>query len=195
MSCNLEAYQFSSVPEVEAVQTQTEHGAVQESVERLETPVGRIIQMNYVLNDAAALKKKLRNETNRKEPYTAGSDAKDGSNVVILMKTSFFEHVKSAFMKDMMNTDNIVEIGNATASKAPSGNSGDAFVEYALEIKFKAGGNSHGVKLTAYATSCKLQIQQLGEKPGFHTHLGNRSVPRCFTDMFFLPWCENAALN
>ena len=147
MSCDLEAYQFSSVPETEDVQTA--HGTVQESTDSLETPVGKIIQMNYVLNDAATLKKKLRNETNRKEPYNAGADAKDGSNVVILMKTSFFEHVKSAFMKDMMNAGDIIKIGNATASKAPSANSGDAFVEYALEMKFKAGGNSHGVKLTA----------------------------------------------
>ena len=65
---------------------------------------GRVIQETYVLNDKAALKKKLSNETSRKEAFNAGTDARDGSNVVILMKTSFFEHVKSSFMEDLVSS-------------------------------------------------------------------------------------------
>jgi hypothetical protein len=64
---------------------------------------GRTIQETYVLNDTAALRKKVRNETNRKDPFNTGADARDGSSVVILMKTSFFEHVKSTFMEDLVN--------------------------------------------------------------------------------------------
>ena len=48
---------------------------------------GQVVQRNYVLNDTAALKKKKRHET-RKEPYNLGMEARDGSNMVIQMKTS-----------------------------------------------------------------------------------------------------------
>ena len=55
-----------------------------------ETAKGLVIQKNYVLNDTAALKKKMRNET-RKEPYNLGTEARNGSSMTIEMKTSFFE--------------------------------------------------------------------------------------------------------
>ena len=71
------------------------------------TKRGMIIQENYILNDAAALRKKLGNETNKKDPYNSGKDAKDGSNVAILMKTSFFEHLKSAFIQDLIKNEAI----------------------------------------------------------------------------------------
>ena len=48
----------------------------------------------YVLNDRAALKKKMNNESNMKDPFNNGTDAKDGSNVVILMKTSFLSMLR-----------------------------------------------------------------------------------------------------
>ena len=154
--------------------------------------VGKVNQVNYTLNDTAALKKKLRHETNRKEPFTNGSDAKDGSNVVILLKTSFFEHMKMTYLKDLSVMAGITEITNALATKASTNMSGDAFVEYALDVRFIVSGHNHGVKLTAYPTTCKVMIQPL-EKVGFHQHLNNRSVTRYFTDVFLLPWCENAA--
>ena len=49
---------------------------------------GLVVQRNYVLNDSTALKKKLRQE-NRKEPFSLGTEARDGSNMVVQMKTSF----------------------------------------------------------------------------------------------------------
>ena len=156
--------------------------------------VGKVNQVNYTLNDTAALKKKLRHETNRKEPFTSGNDAKDGSNVVVLLKTSFFEHMKMSYLKDLLQMDGITEIGNALGTKASTNQSGDAFVEYALDVRFTASNHTHGVKLTAYPTTCKVMIQPL-EKPSVHQHLGNRSVPRYFTDVFLLPWCEDAAAN
>ena len=47
---------------------------------------GLTVQKNYVLNDTSALKKKMRHE-GRKEPYNLGTEARDGSNMVIEMKT------------------------------------------------------------------------------------------------------------
>ena len=114
---------------------------------------GRVIHETYVLNDKAALKKKLSNETSRKEAFNAGTDARDGSNVVILMKTSFFEHFKSSFIEDLVKMNAISSIENAVGTKVQTGNSGDAFVEYALDISFIVEENIHAVKFTAYATT------------------------------------------
>ena len=45
---------------------------------------GRTVQKNYILNDTAALKKKIKHE-NRKEAFTPGNEARDGSNTAILI--------------------------------------------------------------------------------------------------------------
>ena len=120
------------------------------------TKRGRIIQENYVLNDAAALKKKLLNETNKKEAYNSGKDAKDGSNVVTLMKTSFFEYLKSSFIQDLFKHEDISLIENAVATKAQTANSGDAFVEYAMMITFEAENTSHAIKF--HCVSYNMQV-------------------------------------
>ena len=153
---------------------------------------GKIIQQNYVLNDSAALKKKLRNETKMKEPFNTGTDSKDGSNVVILMKTSFFEHVKGNLIQDLLKIDDITKIENAVAAKAQTANSGDAYVEYAMVITFVAENSSHAIKLTAYATTCKVMIQPIGDK---QKTVGKKFLSRYFTDTFILPWCELAYAN
>ena len=153
---------------------------------------GRVVQKNYVLNDSAALQKKLRNETKRKEAFDTGTDAKDGSNVLVLMKTSFFEHVKAAFIQDLKSMEGVTAVDNAVGTKVHSENSGDAFVEYAMDVSFEADKNSHSIKLTAYATTCKIFIQPLGEKSKTLEHLGKKTVVRYFVDSFLLPWCETA---
>ena len=167
----------------------------QEVVQGNQQSRGRVIQENYVLNDTAALKKKVRNETSRKEPYNTGADAKDGSNVVILMKTSFFELVKSSFMQDLINMDGVTLIKNAVGKKALPTNSGEAFVEYALDVSFEVEKTVHVIKFTAYATTCKLQIQPIGENPKSLDSLDKKSVPRYFVDTYLLPWCEVAFAN
>ena len=156
---------------------------------------GKIIQKNYVLNDTVALKKKLRNETNRKEAFNYGVDAKDGSSVVILMKTSFFEHLKAAYIQDLVKMDNITAADNALASKAQTEHSGDAFVEYSFDITFVVNSHVHSIKFTAYATTCKIQLQPLGEPPRNLDHLGKKTVTRYFADTFLFPWCEAASAN
>ena len=157
---------------------------------------GRVIQDIYVLNDAAALKKKMRNEMDRREPFDSGANAKDGSNVVVLMKTSFFEYLKSAFMQDLIEREEISEIGNAVATKAQTTSSGEAFVEFAMDITFETEKIKHVVKFIAYATTCKVMIQPIGEKASkSHDTLGKKTVSRYFVDTFLLPWCEAAYAN
>ena len=141
---------------------------------------GRVIQETYVLNDKAALKKKFSNEASRKEPFNAGTDARDGSNVVILKKTSFFEHVESAFIEDLIKMNDISSIENAVGTKVQTGNSGEAFDEYALDISYKVEENIHVVKFTAYATTCKIMIQPIRDKNKTFIHLENKTVPRYF---------------
>ena len=152
---------------------------------------GQVVQKSYVLNDTGALKKKLRNET-RKEPFNLGVEARDGSNMVIEMKTSFFEHVKAVFIDDLKKKDGIESVDNAVAAKAETESSGTAFVEYSLDIGFKVLDKVFITKLTAYTTSCRVMFQPVGSPPQMKALLGNKSIPRFFVDTYFLPWCEEA---
>ena len=131
---------------------------------KVATPIlmkGQVIQKNYVLNDSGALKKKLRHET-REDAFNLGVEARDGSNMVVELKTSFFEHVKSNFVNDLHLMNEIVTIDNAVASKATTENSGGAFVEYSLDITFKSQDIAYMTKLTAYTTSCRIMFQPVG---------------------------------
>ena len=156
--------------------------------------IGQIIQKNYVLNDANALKKKKRHES-RKEAYNLGTEARDGSNMVIQMKTSFFEHVKAGFIHDLVSMEGIEQIDNAIGAKVSTESSGEAFVEYSLDIKFTAQEKTHVVKITAYTTSCRMVFQPVGEPAQTKILSGSKSIPRFFVDTFFLPWCEKAYAN
>ena len=153
---------------------------------------GQVIQRGYVLNDTGALKKKLRHES-RKEAFTLGVEARDGSNMVIEMKTSFFEYMKSNFINDVTKKDGIESIENAVAAKAQTESSGNAFVEFSLDIGFKVLDKILFTKLTAYTTSCRVLFQPMGSTPQMKALLGNKSVPRFFVDNYFLPWCEEVS--
>ena len=108
---------------------------IDEGTQKAKGRKGQIIQKNYVLNDSSALKKKKRNET-RKEAFNLGTEARDGSNMVIEMKTSFFEYVKSQFVQDILKNQDIVKVENAFGAKATTENSGDAYVEFSFDINF-----------------------------------------------------------
>ena len=149
-----------------------------------------IQKRNYILNESNALKKKLKHE-NRNEPFNSGTEARDGSNVVLLMRTSFFEHTKSQFIKDITKNADIVNVDNALGSKVSSANSGEAFVEYSADVTFKLDNESYIVKLTAYTTSCTIMVQPVGQR----VKLGTKSIPRYFVDNFILPWCHTAYAN
>ena len=152
---------------------------------------GLVVQRNYVLNDRTALKKKMGHE-GRKEPYNLGTEARDGSNMVVQMRTSFFEYVKAEYIKDLVSLDGIVQVENALGAKASTEHSGDAYVEYSLDVSFKLEDKVHTIKLTAYTTSCRIMFQPVGEPGQPKVCLGNKSIPRYFVDTFFLPWCQMA---
>ena len=152
---------------------------------------GQVVQKNYVLNDTGALKKKLRHET-RKDPFNLGTEARNGSSMVVEMKTSFFEHVKSEFIKELITQDGIKNVDNAIGAIANTEKSGEAFVEYSLDITFTVKEKVHAVKLTAYTTTCRIMFQPIGEPAHTKVQHSNKSIPRYFADTYFLPWCEKA---
>ena len=80
-------------------------------------------------------------------------------------------------------------------SKGKYGIDGNAFVEFAVEIKFKKNEHQHKVKLTAYSTTCMIMLQQIGDQPEPKTQLQNRSVPRYFAEEVLIPWCEKSLLG
>ena len=158
-------------------------------VEKTKKIAGKVKQKNYVLNDVGALKKKLKHE-NKKQEISIGKEAKDASNITVPMRASFFEFVKSHFIQDIENNEDIVNIENAEGAKAATENFGDAYVEYSMDITFKVKDLTHTVKLTAYTTSSQIMVQPMGEKAGIKDHLGSRGTPRFFVETFLLPWSE-----
>ena len=73
---------------------------------------GRLVQRNYVLNDVAALKKKMKAEK-KKLDFAIGKEARDGSNITVPMKASFFEFVKANFIRNIEENGNILKVENA----------------------------------------------------------------------------------
>ena len=117
---------------------------------------------------------------------------RDGSNMVIKTKTSFFEYIKAQFIEDLLKIKEIETVDNALAAKAATDNSGGAIVEYSVDVTFKVQEDLYTVKLTAYTTSCRLMFQPVGGNPQVKLQPGSKSIPRYFVDNFFLPWCEEA---
>ena len=146
---------------------------------------GQVVHKTYVLNDTSALKKKMRHE-DRKEVYNLGVEARDGSNMVIETRTSFFEHIKAQFIDDLLRVEGIETVDNALAAKAATENSGGAIVEYSLDITFKVKDEMFTIKITAYTTSCRLMFQPVGGNPQTRIQPGSKSIPRYFVDTFFL---------
>jgi hypothetical protein len=108
------------------------------------------------------------------------------------MKASFFDFTKAKFIEEIQQNDDINDVQNGEAAKAATEGSGEAYVEYSMDISFKAKDKAHTKKLIAYTTTCQLMIQPKGEPSGVKAHLGARGSPRYFTDTFLIPWCEKA---
>ena len=126
---------------------------------------GKVVQRNYIMNDLGALRKKLNHE-GRKQDFRIAKEAKDGSNTIIQMRASFFDFIKAKFIDELSQNVEIDDIQNAEAAKAATESSGEAYVEYSMEITFRAKDMTHIVKLIAYTTTCQLMIQPIGEKSG-----------------------------
>ena len=92
-------------------------------------------------------------------------------------------------MSDLLVDALIVDVGNAEAAKVETIMSEEAFVEYQINITFKVNGKRHTVKLTAYTTTCSIQIQPKGEPPSIQDHLGGRCTPRFFIENYLITWC------
>ena len=152
---------------------------------------GKVVQRNYVMNDVGALRKKLRHEA-RKQEFLLAKEAKDCSNVVVQMKASFFDYTKAKFIDEVQENNDINDISNGEAAKAATESSGDAYVEYSMDITFMAKDMAHTVKIIAYTTTCQIMIQPKDEQSGIKMHLGSRGTPRYFAETFLLPWCEQA---
>ena len=152
---------------------------------------GKVVQRNYAMNDLGALRKKMRHET-RKHEFVIAREATDGSNLVIQMKPSFFDFTKAKFIDEIQQNEDIGDVQNGEAVKAATEGSGDAYVEYSMDINFMAKDKVHIIKLIAYTTTCQLMIQPKGEQSGYKAHLGSRGTPRYFADTFLIPWCEKS---
>ena len=100
------------------------------------------------MNDLGALRKKLQHE-GRKPDFILSKEAKHASNTIVQMKASFFDFTKANFIEEMQQSEDIINIQNAEAAKAATENSGDAYVEYAMDISFRVKEVTHTVKLTA----------------------------------------------
>ena len=162
-----------------------------QEVEKVKTKKGKVKQRNYVLNDAGALRKKMRHE-GKKQEIAITKEAKDCSNITVAMKASFFEFVKAHFINDLEKNEDVLQIENAEGAKAGTESHGEAYVEFSMDITFKVNNHKHSIKLTAYTTSSHIMIQPIGEKSGIKEHLGNRGTPRYFVEQFLLPWSEKS---
>ena len=108
------------------------------------------------------------------------------------MKASFFDLTKAKLIDDLLQHVDIDDVQNADAAKATTETSGEAYVEYSMDIIFRAKDKVHTIKLIAYTTTCQLMIQPKGEQSGVKPHLGSKGTPRYFAETFLLPWCEKA---
>ena len=158
-----------------------------EQAARIKEKKGKVVQRNYVMNDVGALRKKLKHEA-RKQEFAISKEAKDASNIVVQTKASFFDFTKAKFIDEMYSNPDIVEVDNAESAKAATEVSSDAYVEYAMDITFRANDISHTIKLTAYTTTCQIMIQPKGEQGGLKQHLGSKGSPRFFVENFLIPW-------
>ena len=85
---------------------------------------GKVIQRNYILNDVEAIKKKIRSERRGKD--LSVKEAKDGSNIMIALKASLFEIIKSNFIRDLQEDPNVISRKNAEGLKVSTLESGAA---------------------------------------------------------------------
>ena len=156
--------------------------------------LSKVIHKNYILDDIGALKKKIRHE-NQSEAFDMGTDAANGSNVVILLRTSFFEYVKNEYISELARMKGITGIQNAMGARAATEMSGEAFVEYLLEVSFVVQNTSYTVKISAYTTSCKVIFQPIGHPANAKVISSSKSISRFFVDSYFLPWCQSSSLK
>ena len=70
----------------------------------------------------------------------------DGSNVTSPLTASLFDFIKHNFINDLQEDTDIIKIKNAEGVKEQTGLSGEAFVEFLMEMAFQAKGFHQEVK-------------------------------------------------
>ena len=116
----------------------------------------------YTLNDAEALRKKLK-KADLKPAIAITDEAKNGSSINIDMKTSLFEYMKEMWIGEMKNLDTIVKVSPIAKAQAETIENGKADVEYTFEVIFKDKDDEEvNVKVKCYPTKCRMQIQHMG---------------------------------
>ena len=67
-------------------------------------------------------------ETARKEFYTLGTEAKNGANMKVLTRTSFFEFTKARFVSEIQELEEIIAVENHAKVKVNTETQGGAYV-------------------------------------------------------------------
>ena len=137
-----------------------------------------------------AINKKIKAESRRKN--LVPKEATDGSNMTVALRASAFEFIKAKFISEIKDDKDIISITNGEGFKVATGSSGDAFVEYQMDIAFTCEGRKHGVKFKAFTTTCNIMVQHKNETLELHQHLGNKYVSKYFVERFLVSWFDKA---
>ena len=103
------------------------------------------------------------------------------------MRSSMFELAKRRFISDISKHADIISVDNGIGAMAKTESAGDALVEVAMSVAFKAGDFEHSVKVTAYTTTCSFMIQPIGDKVENTSHMNHRAPAKYFAETFLLP--------
>ena len=122
-----------------------------------DTKGSNVIKKDYILNDLEAIKKKLDNEYLQPE-IQISSEAVDGANTIISMKTSLFEYAKQFLMEALKQDTRIIKAEAVKKVVAKTNFHGEADVEFQLEITFVICNIQHKVKLLCYTTTCRMMV-------------------------------------
>ena len=107
---------MSMIKQVEVLEVDDE-GHVCSEISAEHRKKGTTRQRNSTLNDIGALKKKISHEK-KSTDFKISKEAIDHSNVVMPMKSSFFEFLKCHFIDDLEKDPTILSIENAERVKA-----------------------------------------------------------------------------
>ena len=153
--------------------------------------VATVVKRNYVLYELEAMRKKLSCQQ-RNPAVSIEREAKNGSTINVLVKTSLFEYTKVKLLDALKNDPEVVETKQTVTATAPSKHSGMADVEYQLECVYKASEHEHKVKITCYTTTCNLLVTNMAGKAELKSYLGNKSNSRHFAERFLKPFLTKA---
>ena len=111
-------------------------------------PIG--LKKGYTLNEVEALRKKMK-KADLMPAIEITDEARNRSSINIDMKKSLFEFMKEAWIGDMKNLTEIINVTPLTKAVAETLENGNASKYEAITVKIKC-----------YPTKCRMQIQHMG---------------------------------